>query len=284
MRSNTVWWIIFWLINLSVSITAQNTRQVIALADQLSAEGHYHTALDLYRRAYFFGSPSERFYSALLIARNELPTGNTGASTAHYDLAILNAPDDSTRREIQLEKTTVLLLAQNPQEAYIELLSIQEAPNDSLWQRRLTYYLGTVFIALGQWDDAADHFMQLMPDRESELRLQQIFQHHRHKKPRTAKRLSYILPGAGHAYTGNWKTALNSLLLTGGIAAVGITTGLDYGWGSSIWTLNWFARYYRGGAQNAAKAAQRVNRKRDHQLLEQINQLIFPQNTTSNKK
>ena len=267
-----------WLISLAlffqIPIFAQTTEQTLEIANTLVDQLNYPQAIYYYQRAYFFGNPAQQFTIAQKIARLYSFTNKYQEASDYYDIAATIAPEDSSKWEMQLEKVAVLLSAKSPEEAYIELLSMPDSFPNPFWQKRYLYFLGVTQMALGNWTDAEASFVQIATNSSNKSKIHALFVHRKHKNIKTARVLSAIIPGAGQLYAHDAKGALNSILLTGSIATMGVESGIAYGWSGSLWTINWFTRYYRGGIRAAGWAAEERNRHYHYKLLQELNELL----------
>jgi len=83
--------------------------------------------------------------------------------------------------------------------------------------------------------------------------------------------MSRIIPGSGQLYAGDIKNGLNSLLLTGGIALLGVHLYNQYSLFDAIMSaFPWFARYYKGGYHKAFEIAYQKRSIRRDRTYKQI--------------
>ena len=86
-----------------------------------------------------------------------------------------------------------------------------------------------------------------------------------------------ILPGSGQIYSGDFKNGINSILLTGGLAALGVLMYNQYSLlDAFLAVFPWFFRYYQGGyekAKNIAHDKRAIRRDKTYKkVLEIVNE------------
>lgn len=273
----TAWKIIFLAFSLlhPSGIKAQTIEQCVQIGDSLQILGQNTEAIYYYQRARFFAPKEQKYTIAAKTAQAYFRKNDLDNSLKYYDFAIGGAPPDSSKWELQLEKASVLLGIQKFKEAQLEVLGLpKQLPTN--WQKRKNYYLGICYIGLEEWEKAEVCFLSLLSPSDSleKTQLSRIFKNPKMKNLQTARVMSMIVPGSGQIYAGDWRSGINSFLLTGTIAVLGAASVVDYGWSGGLWAINWVSRYYRGGIREAREAAERKNYRRKRKIQEQVNRVL----------
>ena len=280
MKKSNLCWIICLTISLFVvprCAVAQTVQATQSLGDSLLGHGQYKEALYYYQRARFFAPPTERSAIAHKMAITYELDKRHETALEYYDYAINAAIQDSVRWALQLEKSAVLMLHSDFKAAYIELLALPDLFPSDIWERRRNYYLGNACLGMESWVEAEQYFTLLVAPKDSvrKAAIHHIFELRKHKNIKVARVMSMVLPGSGQVYAGDIRAGLNSFVLTGTIATIGVVSAIEYGWSGCLWTVNWFARYYRGGIREAGEAAERRNRRYNLKLQERVKSSII---------
>ena len=159
-----------------------------------------------------------------------------------------------------------------------ELLELKEHLSNNFTEKK-NFYLALSYFGNEEYDLSKKYFLTLLPeDSVSEReKLKKIFSKKRNLRPnsKTAKILSIIIPGAGQIYTGQSKSGINSLILTGIIAIIGYDILFRYGKIDAIVSvLPWLIRYYKGNIKNAENLALTKREKRKNNVYKKIIEII----------
>ncbi|GAB4404455.1 MAG: hypothetical protein OHK0039_04620 [Bacteroidia bacterium] len=260
-------------------LPAQDLHQTLAFASQRYAQGDAAGALRAYRRALFFAPDSLEGADLRALADCYVQLGEPGAAQRYLDLAYARTRDDSLRQELLFQKALAYILAGQYDFALIELYTADAAT--PYFARKQAFFEGVVRFQKGAFAEAEQLFLRAIDStaypqqaaaihalfRENE-RLQRF-------KPSKVRWMSIIFPGLGQLYLGEYRHAVNSLVLTGGLivlfgyASVTLTF-VD----AMISVMPWFQRYYAGGYQLAyTLAGQKIQRERSRiyqALLDQV--------------
>lgn len=253
-------------------VSAQTLDQTIVIGDSLSELNQFENALYFYQRARFFSKGQQRHELATKIARTYQQINNYPKAIEFYDYAVNSAFSDSLRWEMQFEKMALCMQHHNFKDAYVEILSLPNEMPAGIWSKRKNFYAGTIYLGMSDLENAKASFLLLLPAADSSGRelINSLFRDIKHKNVRLARTLSYCLPGSGQIYAGDYKAGINSFVLTGIIATMGVVSGINYGWSGSLWTTNWFLRYYQGGVREAEISARRKNMQYRERLYHQL--------------
>ena len=255
--------LIVFSLSLFQKIIAQNFEETITFADNELKSGNLVTALKTYQRALFFSEGRSQLYLFRQIAEISYLNKDYETAQKYFGLAYDQSGDDSLKTELLFKKAFCQMLNKNFQFALIDLYSISDT--SEIVKKRLDFYLATCYFGLEDFDNARGYFEACI-NQEDKKKLSDLFS----KKallspsPRKAKIMSMIVPGLGQTYSGDLKSGLNSLLVTSGLIAIGISISLNYKPINAAFTIApWYQRYYSGGCGNAEKIAiEKRNHKR----------------------
>jgi hypothetical protein len=251
---------------------AQDARQTLALANSLAAEENWDAALYYYQRVLFFSKEELSPQAWLQIARANKALGRGKDAIDCLDAAYFSSGQPAFQKEVVFEKVLFLLQSRRFYEAQAELFFLSASDLSEEEARKKTLYLAVAHLGAGNMEEAQGQFISLLDpaDEAARQELEDLFSKFKTRKPKVARTLSAILPGAGQLYAGDHKAALNSFLLTGGILGLGVLTAADYTLLEATWTLPWFWRYYQGGIREAGLAAGRWNARRKARLYKEV--------------
>jgi tetratricopeptide (TPR) repeat protein len=260
---------------------AQNLRQTMDFASGQFKRGNTREAISLYRRVLFFDSLNIHSFNACRNLASCYFTVSDYPKAREFSRMAGNlAPTDSLRNEQIFQVAYLYLLENDYNYALIELFGMKESES-GYFQMKKNLYLGVAYFQQTDYQKSIDFFLKCVDSTDFERReelsdiMDEVMHIDKRYNPKTAKILSIILPGLGQLYSGEYKGAVNSMLLTAGLAVLYINTIYHYSFvDASISVLPWFQRYYQGGFQNAEKAAvmhkQNRIKKQYHNILSVI--------------
>lgn len=246
------------------------TQAVILLSAQSSIERQYEHADGLFENKLYFDSITE--FKRLLFFDNEnkyvyeanYKIGEAYKHGAFFDNAIkyfttakmnTESTDQIFQAEIQIVRCNIL---RKTTDRALELLNELENNNDfRSYRKEINYWKGWTYIFEDEWEKAANIFTD-------EPELQQLCKQVAEDKYSVtfASVISYILPGAGQIYTGNYFSGFMSLawnVLWGYLTIDAFIEDRAFD-GIATGSLLWL-RFYRGNVQNAEKHAEIENVK-----------------------
>jgi len=272
----------FLILSITANSASQNLADVIGFANQLAENGNFSSAIQEYRRAYFFAPNSEKFAIANHIADCYISENNLKAAKAFCDSAILYSISDSARAESYLKKTTCIILDKQFGDAIVLLNNI-ELNFDKHLHTKKNVLTGIAHLGLYDYDKAYNFFMQAIDKKDSTTihKINSLFssKSKTHQPyPLLAGGMSMILPGSGQLYAGQFIEGVNSLALLAGITYLGLSTPV-----LQILFSSMLMRYYMGGFTRAYRYALE---KRENHRQEFSNNVItlFPGNEEHLKK
>ncbi len=273
--------LIIWIFSLlSGLVQAQDIDLVIPFAQSLQEKQNYSDAIVEYNRAVFLGAEDQGMLFKN-IADCYFNLGSFTLAEAFYDKAYFSSDNDSIRNEIILSKAYSQLLHADFLFAKSELYSIETVYNTDQHKRFLFL---TAFSEFGSenFDISRKLFgsLALMKDsttlEQVEMQFDKFLKYAHSRRPGKVEIMSYILPGSGQCYVGEWKEGINSFVLIGGLLY-----GL-YRFGSLYAPIDglllfgpWVQRYYQGGAEKANKLAQRSIQTKKNEAFNQLIELCL---------
>lgn len=265
-----------------VFLAAQSLDETYAFALFESRQGNYDIAIKSLKRLQFFDDQNAFPQVFRLLADCYFQKADYENAYYYYDLAFIQAENDSLQPQIAARKISCKLFEQQYQEALIDLLSfnqsltpLQQSQFDALFA--ITYYY------LFDYEQSKQYFLKcaelIQPAAGEELNaaFQKVHRIEKRFNPRTAKVLSIIVPGLGQVWAGDYRDGINSFLLVSGLLSASVAMA------ATISTLDaviivapWFQRYYMGGYQKSYEIAVKRQDKEKLKILAQIVKMINP--------
>ncbi len=257
MKSN---YIIFIVIFFESTLFAQNSfDEQFNLAKKLYSDENYFDTVTELKRLLFFSSNSEYVYRAYeTIGKSYKQGAKFSDAIRYFTLADINAQTTDEIYNSRIEIIRVNILRRTTGRAF-KLLDSLEADirfNDKIDE--INYWRGWAFIFADDWENAAVTFAGI--DSTNELTVLANEVNDDLYSVSFAKTISYIIPGAGQIYTGEYISGLLSLgwnvlwgyLTIKAFIAERIFDGIVFA--NFLWL-----RFYRGNLQNAEKFAREKN-------------------------
>ncbi len=235
-----------------------------SFGDYLFDKGDYYNAITEYRRELFFHPESETI--KFKIAESYEKNGDIRNATEYLkELGLKYYNDQELMERISLSLAKNYIALGEYSLARIELIDLQN-------KEQKAYLMGITYLLEKRWGQAGSEF-----EKTDDAKLVEFARKGENLpvySPRKAGILSAIIPGAGHIYTGKIKTGIMSFLLTGlsGYLTVLNIKNMDYKSALLIGSLG-LNRFYFGGIQSAIKSANRKNKNKQEQYLEEIKEL-----------
>ncbi|MCH8331155.1 MAG: hypothetical protein IH946_07215 [Bacteroidetes bacterium] len=262
-----------------VTVAAQTVKQAHGYADSLLAARGYTTALKEYRRVVFFGNDEYKKLAYPHIAECYLYKGEYKKAISYYDLAFNTQSNDSLRKEYILKKSLCYTLNKDYTLALGEIFGLKTNKSDH-FEKRKNFHLGILYFQTAEYEKAKEHIKVSVDttDRVLAVRIDSIFKANRkieRLKPGVAQVLSLILPGLGQIYAGEIGKALNSLILTGGLAVLFVYTASTYSILDAILgVFPWYQRYYIGGSTHAGDMVRLKKKVRREKVYNRLIQTL----------
>jgi len=243
-------------INLILSnLLAQDLDKQYNYANSLFNSEKYFDAITEYKRLLYFDK-SEQYYF-----QSNFNIGLSYKFGAKYDEAIkyfyfseMSAQSDSLKIQSRLQRIRINILRRTTDNALIMLKEMHKEFPNQVDSNTIAYWEGWAYIMADDWEKASLSFNKI----DSEHTLKKIANEVEDNKYSVtfATLISYILPGSGQFYTGNYISGLLSLgwnVLWGYLTINAFVTDRVLE-GILIGGLLW-ARFYRGNFKNAEKFA-----------------------------
>lgn len=253
-------YIAFFVITLSLTAN-DNLRLQYDYANQLFNQEEYFSAITEFKRLQFFDE--EEKYSFL----SNLKIGTAYKKGGFYDNAIeylSKAKHETQNREEQIEADFQIIrcnILRGTFQRSLQLLDeLEKEQHTRKVQNKIHYWRGWTYMLWNKWDSAAVNFEKISKEHELKQLSEQV---NEDKYSVTfARVISYILPGAGQIYTGNYFSGFMSLTwnVLWGYLTINAFTAERVFDGAAIGSLLWL-RFYRGNIQNAEKLAENENIK-----------------------
>ena len=228
-------------------------------ANTLFNTNQYFDAVTEYKRLLFFNPSPEYLYEL------NYKIGLSYKAGAKFDEAIkyftsseMNASDNQQKYDskIQIVRSNILRKTTDRALQLIDEMEKSTLFNDKL--DSLNYWRGWAYMFADDWENASKAFAAAPFGKE--LQNQCDFVLNRKVSVTFAKVISYILPGSGQIYTGNYLSGLMSLsynILFGYLTVNSFVEDRVFD-GAATGALLWL-RFYRGNIQNAGNFAEEKN-------------------------
>ncbi len=257
MRNNII---IFIVIFIESTLFAQNSfDEQFNLANKLYSNENYFDTVTELKRLLFFNSNSEYIYSAYeTIGKSYKQGAKFSDAIRYFTLAEINAQSVDEIYNSRIEIIRVNILRRTTDRAFKLLDSLEADIRFNKNNNEINYWRGWAFIFADDWENAAATFAGI--DSTDKLTVLAKEVNDDLYSVSFAKTISYIIPGAGQIYTGEYISGLLSLgwnVLWGYLT---IKSFIDERIFDGIVIANFlWLRFYRGNLQNAEKFAMEKN-------------------------
>jgi TM2 domain-containing membrane protein YozV len=240
------------------------------LATELYNKEEYFDAITELKRLLFFDKDNQYAYSAnVLIGKSYKMGAKFSDAIRYFFIAGLHSSDINQLFDTKIEIIKINILRRTITRAFTLLDSLEKDRRFTGNKNEIIYWKGWAYIFDDKWDSAAEEFGKINSGRE----LQEISEKVENERYSVlkAKILSFIVPGAGQFYTGNYLSGILSLgwnILWGYITVNAFIENRIFD-GIAVGELLWL-RFYRGNVQNAEKFAEEKNREISNKALEYL--------------
>jgi hypothetical protein len=266
------------IFNLGHQLKAQNFEETVKFADFQYTQSNYQLAVKEYQRALFFTNGERTDYLYRQIAHSFIKNQQFEQANYFYDLSYKTAKNDSLKKEIIFNKSQCYLLSGDFKQSVYELTSLGDSLSE-YFENKQSFYFAVSYFGLEDFQNSEKYFLSLVENNsETRMEIQDLFKSKKklyRPNPKTAKIMSMIVPGSGQIYSGDLKNGLNSILLTGGLAILGVKMYSGYSLFDSMMSVfPWFTRYYMGGYNKAFEIAKGKRATRRDKTYRQILKII----------
>lgn len=260
--------LLIFFILFSNSFLAQNELQKqYDYAYSLFGDEKYFDAITEFKRLQFFDSLTQYGYlSNKLIGMCYMQGGKFNEAINYYSRAELISPNDDSLFTVKIEIIKTNLLRRTIYRAFDLLNELNEDFRFDSKKDQITYWKGWAYIFNDEWKKAADEFDKLEGEQELKKLCENVSD--ALYSTRLAKVLSYILPGAGQFYTGNYVSGILSFGWVAVWTYIAVEAFLADRIFDGVMVADFLAlRFYNGNLQNAEKFAEEHNSEASSWML-----------------
>ena len=257
----------------------QTVQESLSFAQELYQKEKFDEAINTYHRTIYFANEKEDLTQAYFyLADSYLHLHDYDNALAYFDsVKTITEIHDSINTEVSFNMIACRILQNDHHYALLTLLDVKDSLSQYFENKKL-FYLAVIHFNIAQFELSEHYFTKLVVNRDNTKidQIDQIFNELdkiNKIKPRLAKFLSKVLPGAGQVYYGDFKNGINSFVLNGSLIAAGVYFANVYSvLDAFLFTGNWFLRYYKGGYLKAKKGAEnKIQTFRNKKFRELIN-------------
>jgi len=271
-------WIIY-TTSIFISLNVISQKQIKSFDDAIKEfnSGNYELSIPYFKRIAFF--ESNNILNLKYLADSYQNTKSFDKALVHYSLIYNISKNDSIKNEVIIEMAKTYILQEKYNYAKIEALNIKEI-NQTFTDRK-NYYLSIISFYMNEFENSKNYLLSISSLSDSsnkiinELYANAIKNHH-NPNPKVASFLSMILPGSGQVYSGEFKSGINSFLLTGAALTAFTIINIRYSFLDAILgVFPYYQRYYTGGVINAQNTAENKIKMKKVETVKKINEIIL---------
>ena len=260
--------IAFAFIILYVPLQAQDSfDEQFKLAKQLYYTENYYDAITELKRLLFFEQDGKYLYQANdLIGQCYKQGAKFTDAIRYFTLAEINAKSPNQIYNEKIQIVRVNILRRTTELAFKQLNSLE---SDNRFKSKLdsiNYWKGWAYMFSDEWENAALTFAKIDPDHPLKKLAEKVDDEL--YSVGFAKAISYIIPGTGQIYAGEYLSGLMSLgwnVLWGYLTITAFAADRVF---DGVMIGNFlFVRFYRGNLQNAENFAEEKNLKMTNEAL-----------------
>ncbi len=253
---------------ISCATFAQNSFDAqFNFAKKLYSDEHYFDTVTELKRLLFFDENSEYNYKANLLISKSYKQGAKFSDAIRYlTLAELNAKNIDELFETRIEIIRINILRRTTRRALKLLDSLGSDERFIDRKDEIKYWRGWAYMFADDWEQAAKTFAEIDTNHVLKTLSEEV--RNDLYSVSFAKTISYIIPGAGQIYTGEYISGLLSLgwnVLWGYLTIKAFIAERIFD-GIVIANFLWL-RFYRGNLQNAENFAMEKNLVRSNRAL-----------------
>jgi len=249
---------LFVLITFS-SYAQENLSIQFDYANTLYKSGNYFDAITEFKRLLFFDNENRYLFETnFLIARCYKAGAKFDEAIKYFSIAEMNSNSNELKIESKFQIVRTNILRRTTTRALEILDELEKSVSNKVLLDSIYYWRGWTHIFADDWKNASaafakinsDHELKKLCDRVGKDKVSVTF----------TKVISYILPGSGQIYTGNFLPGIISLgwNILGGYLTVNSFAEDRIFDGAVLGSLIWL-RFYRGNIQNAGDSAIQKN-------------------------
>lgn len=242
-----------------ISPAQDNLSRQFDYANNLFASGLFYDSITEYKRLMFFDREEVYNYKANInIALAYKAGGKLDEAVKFFSIAEINAKTEDELYEAKMQIVRTNILRKTHQRASELLDEIEKNFLNRDKSDEINYWRGWNFMLADDWANAAKYFGKI--DYQHPLKILSDGVERDKYSVTFAKVISYILPGSGQFYTGNYLSGLMSLgwnVLLGYFTINAFVEDRVFD-GLVVGNLLWL-RFYRGSIENAENSARQKN-------------------------
>ena len=257
--SKYIWFIILAVQLLATAPAQDSAEKQFNFAQELFIAEDYFDAITEFKRLLFFDNTGNYNYTANSMIGSSYKQGaRFSDAIRHFTLAEINARNEEDLYNSRISIIRVNILRRSTVRA-LKLLDSLKA--DKRFKNKIddiNFWRGWAYIFADDWKSAANTFAEI----DSTHELKQLADNIDDElySVSFAKTISYIIPGAGQIYTGEYISGLLSLAWNVLWGYLTIKSFIDERIFDGIIIANFlWLRFYRGNFQNAEKFAEEKN-------------------------
>ena len=252
-------YIIYLVVLLSSLKSQDEIQKQVEFADNLFYQKLYYDAITEYKRLLFFDSTKEfGYYANFRIAQAYKGGAKFDESIEYFKKAELVTFDEEEKFNSKIEIIKVNILRGTTQRSLDLIEEIINENNQPEKLKILDYWKAWTYIFANKWE-IANQILKIYPEYSDLTKYCKEVIDEKYSV-NFAKLVSYILPGAGQFYTGEYLSGAMSLgwnILFGYLTVNSFVNERVFD-GFAVGTLLWM-RFYRGNVQNAERFAENRN-------------------------
>ena len=253
---------------ISCAAFAQNSFDAqFNFAKKLYSDEEYFDTVTELKRLLFFEENGEYNYKANLLIGKSYKQGAKFSDAIRYlTLAEINAKNIDELYETRIEIIRINILRKTTRRAFKMLDSLESDERFIDRKDEIKYWRGWAYMFADDWEQAAQTFAEIDTNHVLKTLAEEVDDDL--YSVSFAKTISYIIPGAGQIYTGEYISGLLSLgwnVLWGYLTIKAFIAERIFD-GIVIANFLWL-RFYRGNLQNAENFAMEKNLVRSNKAL-----------------
>lgn len=263
--------ILLLIIMLTSSVFAQSTpQQQFNFAKNLFIQEKYFDAITEFKRLQFFDNENQfSFESNILIGRSYKAGAKYDESIKYFVLAEMDAASDEEYFKAKIFNARTNILRRTNKQAEKILNDLLNDPRFTSSKKEIKYWIGWNYIFSDDWENAYEIFNENNLDTTLASLCKSV--DHEKYSVNFAKYSSYVIPGFGQFYTGEYISGALSLgwnILFGYLTINAFVEDRIFDAiiiGNFLWL-----RFYSGSIQNAEKFAVQKNLEISNNVLEYL--------------
>lgn len=241
------------------NLHSQTLKDQFSYANELFNEGKYFDAITEFKRLQFFDSENQfSFQSNILIGKSYKAGAKFDDAIKYFTLAEISSRNDEEYFNSNILKARTNILRRTNHQAERILNELLVDTKFKSKENEIKYWLGWNLIFLDEWKKASKIFLE--NNLDTTLSNLCISVDDKMYSVNFAKYSSYVIPGFGQFYTGEYVSGLLSLSWNVFAGYLTVNSFIEDRVFDGIITANFlWMRFYSGNTQNAEKFALQKN-------------------------